>query len=145
MNIHEFIAAQGLAMDAHRVPHRAKIYGHWNDGTRHYSCTITKALPPSFQRQMRVGFSQGSSHTENPTLADVLDCLAMDTSGLDGATDDRDIDEEAFVEWAGNYALDTDSREAEAIYRACIEQANELRGLLGPDALNTLIDDIERL
>lgn len=70
-----------------------------------------------------------------PELADVLDCLAMDTCGAD----------ESFEDWAGELGYDADSRKAEAIYRACQDNARQLRNLLGHEALETLVFKMERL
>lgn len=72
-----------------------------------------------------------------PTLADVLDCLALDAAGFDDARD--------FEDWAAEFGYDTDSRKAEAVYRLCGEQAKELRHVLGATAYSELLYDTERL
>jgi hypothetical protein len=72
-----------------------------------------------------------------PTLEMVLDSLAMDA---DGWTNTRD-----FASWCADYGLDTDSRKAEAAYKACGETAKGLRFLLGDDAYNELRTNVERL
>lgn len=64
-----------------------------------------------------------------PELADVLHSLASDSDVLDCGS---------FEEWAGNLGYDTDSRKAEAIYRACLEIALKLRNALGEDGLAKL-------
>ncbi len=58
-----------------------------------------------------------------PTTADVLNSLISDSAGYDNAS--------SFEEWADELGYDEDSRKAEAIYRACGEQALQLRELLG--------------
>ncbi len=52
-----------------------------------------------------------------PTLENVLNCLALDTSALD----------EPFEDWAINFGYDTDSIKAKNIYDACIKNALDLR------------------
>lgn len=61
-----------------------------------------------------------------PALRDVLYCLVMDASVLDFAR---------FEEWANEYGYDTDSRQAKATYRLCLEQALQLRALVGDSGL----------
>lgn len=72
-----------------------------------------------------------------PTLDMVLDSLAMDA---DGWTNTRD-----FASWCADFGMDTDSRKAEAAYKACAETAKGLRFLLGEDAYNELRNNVERL
>ena len=64
-----------------------------------------------------------------PSERDVLQSLALDASALDHPT---------FESWAGDYGYDTDSRKAEATYRACISIGLALRSLLGDEGLHTL-------
>lgn len=64
-----------------------------------------------------------------PVFADVLACLALDASVLDSG---------GFEEWASEYGCDTDSRKAEATYRACLEVALKLRAALGEGGLQAL-------
>lgn len=64
-----------------------------------------------------------------PNLADVLYSLCSDADAIDSPT---------FEEWAENIGYDTDSRKAEAIYRACLEIALKLRAALGDDGLTKL-------
>jgi hypothetical protein len=71
-----------------------------------------------------------------PDLESVLDCLASDASSVEGAT---------FEDWAPDMGLDTDSRRAERTYRIIIEQANQLRALVGTPNWDSLLYDTERL
>lgn len=64
-----------------------------------------------------------------PKLADVLYCLVMDSDVLEHAN---------FESWASDFGYDTDSREAEKTYRACIENALQLRALIGDQTITTL-------
>lgn len=60
---------------------------------------------------------------------DVVYSLAMDSDALDHP---------AFETWASDLGYDTDSREAEKTYRACLETALKLRAALGDDGLQQL-------
>lgn len=64
-----------------------------------------------------------------PRLGDVMHSLVRDSDVLDLA---------GFEDWAANYGYDTDSKSAEAIYRACIEIALQLRAMLGDSLLTEL-------
>lgn len=66
-----------------------------------------------------------------PTLPDVLDSLLCDSSEFIGQICD-------FEAWAECYGYDTDSRKAEATFRACMENAAKLERLLGRDNLEAL-------
>lgn len=66
-----------------------------------------------------------------PKLADVLSSLILDSSVLDAG---------GFEDWAGDFGYDTDSREAERIYRACLDLALKLRAGLGETELQRLRD-----
>lgn len=69
-----------------------------------------------------------------PSLADVLPSLASDAEAIDCGT---------FEAWADNYGMDTDSRKAEATYRACLEIGLKLRAALGEDGLKTLREAVQ--
>jgi hypothetical protein len=64
-----------------------------------------------------------------PKALDVLYSLVMDSSVLD---------ESSFEDWASSLGYDTDSRNAETIYRACLEIALKLRAGLGDAAMTEL-------
>lgn len=64
-----------------------------------------------------------------PLGRDVLWSLAQDSSVLDSG---------GFENWAADYGYDTDSRKAEAIYKACLEIGLKLRAALGDAAMREL-------
>jgi hypothetical protein len=66
-----------------------------------------------------------------PKATDVVYSLVQDGSA---------IDEGGFDEWAASLGYDTDSRKAEAAYRACVETGLKLRAALGEDGLAKLRD-----
>lgn len=65
----------------------------------------------------------------NPDAASVIASLVLDASVLDAG---------GFEDWANECGYDTDSRAAEAIYRACLEIALKLRAAIGDAGLETL-------
>jgi hypothetical protein len=73
----------------------------------------------------------GSGHKgKQPTVADVLDCLASDSAGVENA--------DSFEGWCSEYGYDTDSRKALATYKQCEKQADRLKSLVGA-AYETLL------
>ncbi len=73
----------------------------------------------------------------SPELDTVLDSLMSDAICYDDARD--------FEDFAANLGYSTDSRKAEATYRACGELAKQLRHFLGDDLYQTLLYKVERL
>ncbi len=78
----------------------------------------------TFQRRsMSLDFWQGSAVTSDPTAEGVLECLLSDASGAD----------ESFEDWCAELGYDSDSRKAEAIYKAVKRQTEKLRRFLGAE------------
>lgn len=90
----------------------------------HYKVTLK-----GFRRQLTVYFSMGYGHSREPEAVDVLECLALDASGVENAS---------FEEWASEYGYDTDSRKAERTFKLYERQAAQLRRFLG-DHFETLV------
>lgn len=125
-----------LTMKATRIKERADEWArgdhekYWSKDARHFSCLIKYG-----RRTMTVEFSQGSAHKVDPTLSDVLDCLASDIDGLTGGS---------FRDWCHEYGYDEDSRRAERMYRAICEQDKDIKYLMGGDYM-ILRHEVERL
>lgn len=133
VTLEQFITEQQLEMSVlpvRRNPHMDVQM------PRNFDCTITMVGRGNHE-PMTVYFSQGSAHKKNPTLAEVLDCLASEASGVDNAR--------SFEDWASEYGYDLDSRKAERAYQICKKQAQELKALLGQDAYNQLLYSTEGL
>lgn len=89
-------------------------------------------------RKMTVYFSMGYAHKgKPPEVADVLDCLASDSAGIEQARD--------FADWCAEYGYDTDSRKAHRTFKVCERQAARLHKFLSDDAYNQLLYRTERL
>lgn len=71
-------------------------------------------------RQITVPF-YGGELAEEPSAADVLSCLLLDSSAAEGS----------FADFCDDMGYDTDSRRAEAIYKACKVTARKLGRFLG--------------
>jgi hypothetical protein len=77
----------------------------------------------------RDGVRQLAAAVPAPSAPDVLYCLATDADVLNYT---------GFDQWAGEFGYDTDSRKAEATYRACLDIALQLRNGIGDEALRAL-------
>ena len=149
ITIEQFISKHGIRFECHRVDSRPDglmderpmrhfrcriITGPLHRATKHYGNEAPEKIGP---RSFGLYFSQGSAHTENPTLADVLDCLASDAGGYENAR--------SFDDWAAEYGYDTDSRKAEKTFRAIKRQAEQLKRTIGAEAYEELLYKTERL
>lgn len=115
--------------------HRISIRCEWVDSNpnmsekfegTHYKVTLRRDRP---HRQLTTYFSMGYAHTEEPSAADVLYCLASDASGAD----------QSFEDWTDDYGYDPDSRKAERTYKAVVKQSKALRRFLGEELLEELL------
>ena len=146
MNIHQFIQARGLTMKAISVRGNP-LMTDMPTGSKHFRCAISGR-----DYKISVPFSVGPGIVENwnrqrtligkpvyrPELADVLDCLASEATGLENSKD--------FNDWCSEYGYDSDSRKAERIYNAVQEQTEELSRLLDAEgAYNALLYHVDRL
>lgn len=118
-------AAKGASPFARRDPDReARIKWECENGyeaPRGLHIDLASWIPPASYKANRKPLA--------PDLADVLASLAMDSDVLDSG---------GFESWASDFGYDTDSRAAEAIYRACLDIALKLRAGLGAAALADL-------
>ena len=120
-SLDDFIAEHGITMTAKRLEEKDT----YDRGvTMHaWRCTLNRSVMHNRYR-MTVTFRMGEGHNEQPPkVADVLDCIASDTSSVENARD--------FGDWASEYGYDENSRTAERIYRQCRKQAERLRRFLG--------------
>lgn len=139
MTLQELIEREGLTADVERVDSNPNMPAdRWSETARHFVVTISKG-----ERSMSVPFSQRSGHTADPTLSDVLDCLASDGTTYENAR--------SFDDWAeelGMFPIESAQsfRDAEQSYRIIGEQSAALRDLLGDaNVYETLLWDTERI
>lgn len=88
----------------------------WAPGTHPYKVTLRLG-----RRSLTVPFFMGSACSSEPTAADVLGCLVSDARVAEGT----------FEGFCADFDYDTDSRKAEATYKACVKTAPRLRKFLG--------------
>jgi hypothetical protein len=140
ITLDQFIAKHELLFSCRRVDSRADGMMD-SPAMRHFRCSISNPGVGSFG----LYFSQGSAHTENPTLADVLDCLASDASGYEHTAGMNRGKLAMFCAWCDEYGYDTDSRKAEKTFRAIKRQAEQLKRTLGQAACEELLWNTKRL
>ena len=130
MTIKSFIERHQITMTSERAGSNPSN-PEWKDAN-HWRCILALG-----KRRMVVHFSKGYGHKgAEPTAAEVLDCLALDASGVQGMS---------FGDWAAEYGYDTDSRKAERLYRATRKQGGQLAHFLGAADYDFLLDSVERL
>lgn len=131
MPLTEFIASAGITMTCKRTDDNPGM----DDlgGMDHWRCTLRAG-----RSRMTLTFSMGSAHNgKEPTVEDVLDCLASDASGYANASE--------FDLWCQEYGYDGDSRKAERTFKAVRSQTQKLMQFLGESAFETLLWKTERL
>lgn len=108
-----------------------------------YEASKTKwPMKPDLQRAIDVETETGkraktdfggrpypSCDSIDPNPVDVIYSLAMESDVIDYA---------GFEDWAESFGYDTDSRNAEKIYNACLVTALKLRAAIGETAMNAL-------
>ena len=121
--------------------HKIKARADWADSNPHMADSQNmdhfKVTLRYAGRQMTLYFSQGYGISGEPTAADVLNCLASDSSSVENAR--------SFEDWASDLGYDTDSRKAEKIFKVCEKQAERLKKFLGEDLYKILLWDVEGL
>lgn len=80
------------------------------------------------RKQLSVPYYNGSSITEDPTAADVIYSLLVDSTAID----------ETFENWCANFGYEPDSRKAEKIYNQCVKLGKKLVSFLGEENIKKL-------
>jgi len=110
-------------------PHMADL-----QNMNHFKVTLRAA-----GRQMTLYFSQGYGISGEPTAADVLNCLASDSSSIENNL------LTGFEGWASDLGYDPDSRKAEKVFKTCEKQAERLKKFLGEELYKNLLWKTEGL
>jgi len=123
--------------------YRIKARAEWADSNPHMTDSQNmnhfKVTLRGAGRQMTLYFSQGYGISGEPTAADVLNCLASDSSSIENNL------LTGFEGWASDLGYDPDSRKAEKIFKVCEKQAERLKKFLGEELYKTLLWDTEGL
>lgn len=125
----EYVARLGLTATVEPAASNPNADGFGPDA-RHWLVTLHLD-----GRDLPVPFSQGSAHVEPPTVADVLECLASDSAGLDSAVN--------YSSWCAEYGYETDERSLD-LFATVTRQANALAVFLGGHEYDTLLWAVER-
>jgi hypothetical protein len=130
ITVEQFISDHQLKLTSHEVTTRPD--GFMGDSAYHFRCRISKGKQ-GFGFYWSQGSGCGSTTSGFP---DVLDTLASDAASYENAN--------GFEEWAEEMGSDADSRQAEKTYRAVKRGAEQLKRLLGQDAYEQLIWNVNR-
>ena len=123
MNYKQFVMQHGIRMVATLTERNPNMTddGDWTRTATHWRCEFRKG-----RRKLVTYFSQGSAHTREPTVVDVLQCLASDASTIEYT--------DGFEDWAHDLGYDPDSRKAERSYHQCLDQTQHLKRFLDDGA-----------
>lgn len=125
----DIVTADYSAGEAHCPGYNANIPAHYRNPAKLYRRELIAREVETGKRAEYRPWGMKDREAIQPDSCDVLYSLASDSDVIDCAT---------FEAWADYYGYDTDSRKAEAIYRACLEIALKLRNGLGESALQEL-------
>lgn len=104
----------------------------WPAGTRHFYVKLYWG-----NKIFETYYSMGPGITEDPTVADVLDCLAMDALSVH----EYDFNP---IAWAREFG-DPDASKAMKTYEVICDQTASLEDFLGHEKFQELLYDTERL
>ncbi len=133
VSIEQFVKDNRISMIAEWVDRNPNMDARDMD---HWKVQFTRRSEGRAVR-MTTYFSMGYGHNgKEPNVADVLDCLASDSSSADQSD---------FESWCGDLGYDQDSRKAEKTYKACQHAAQRLKNFLGADLYEQLLYSTERM
>ena len=121
--------ARPLSTDYMQGIGHAPGYETWGRGTTERAEREQDAAERGEYTPGRVRASYCRKKIPPPKLRDVLNLLVQDASALESG---------CFEAWAADFGYDTDSREAERTYRACVDTGLALVALIGWPALANL-------
>lgn len=132
ISIDDFVSQNDFRMKCEWAPNNPNMQE--SENMDHWKCVIRRKGNIG---SMTLVFSMGMAHRgKEPEVADVLDCLASDASGIENSP--------SFEDWCSEYGYDTDSRKAEKTFKACEHQSKRLKKLLGEDLYAQLLWHTER-
>lgn len=132
MNTTTFVTKHRIRMECEMGDENPNMPDDQAYPMHHYKVVLKRG-----RLRLTTHFSMGQAHCREPEAAEVLDCLASDSSGVDNAR--------GFDDWASDLGYDTDSRKALETFEACERQAVALKKFLGPELYEALLYKTERL
>ena len=129
VSIEQFVKENRVVIRAERVDRNPNMRDQQMD---HWKVTLKTKRDRC--RSLTLYFSKGYGHNgASPEVAEVLNCLASESSGTD----------QDFADWCSDLGYDADSREAERIYKVCLHQAGRLRRFLGDEQYERLLYHVD--
>ena len=122
--IKEFAEENNITLEYRQIKKRPDNNNEWANGSKHFKCTLCYEC-----RNIEIYYSQGGGIKDDPRIEDLLNCIISDN------TDNFS----SFEEFASEFGYDEDSRKAEKIYNACVEETKNAKWLLG-SLYNELLD-----
>lgn len=123
----------GIKFDVRRVDSRPDKLMSEQPDMRHWRVRLSCG-----RRSFSLYFSQGSAHTQPPTLTDVLSCIVSDAQSYENCAPRSSSSN--FESWCSDLGYDPDSRKAERIYKAVKKQAEQLKRTVGESAYDVLLE-----
>lgn len=130
MTVNQFIEKYKIESSSVRVNSRPDELSDWGKDSRHWEVTLTY-LDEYTRKNLSIYFTQGSAHTKRPTAEDVLVSVLMDVQG---------IEDQNFLDWAGNMGYSDDSIKALKIYEACMKEQKDIKEWLGQEKYNEFLE-----
>jgi hypothetical protein len=131
--LRDFAREHGLTLHIDRVSGRPDLASRWGDDARHWKFRIVSG---NGRGHVRGYYSQGPACTKPPTLEEILGCLADDAAAYENAG--------SFAGWAAEYGYNSDSISALAVYHTVRDESQALADMLGPDAYDALLWEVDR-
>lgn len=120
----DYILGRDIQVEIHAGPNWA-VEDHGDGKTWEHHAYELVLLNGELGTTMALPWKQGLGITADPDERPevILNCLISDAWGYEQAN--------GFEDWAGEFGYDTDSRRAEALYRAVEKSANDFLDFLG--------------
>lgn len=108
----------------------------YSEGIGNYAPYTLRKTVDDVERERSIAETGKDPHKmhkriSGPSPVDVIACLTRDYDALDY---------NAYETWAESYGYDEDSRNGEAVYKACIKIALQLRNGVGEDNMRRLVE-----
>lgn len=100
----------------------------WSQTAWHWKVILSRR-----RRRMTTHYSQGKGNVSDPTVVEILNCLAIEAT------------EKPFKEWCHDLGYNPDSIEALRLHNIVVRQTKHLMGFLCLDGYDELIQHTEQL
>lgn len=125
----DFIKENNIRMSYERVEENPNM--NWSSA-RHY-----KTILKMDNRQMTVYFSMGLGLSHEPTIEEVLDCIAMDSFSY--------LNDDSFEDFCKEFGYDIFNKQHKKVYDNIMKQGKKAEKFLTRPLLEELVYEVERL